>query len=108
MDKGIRCNLRRQWGLDTWQVRRYQVDPYLLPTGLGGKKRKRERKKKKILERERVYLLSKFPGDRLSNSGETRGKVDPHGESYTWVPVLWSLKKLQEVGVFLLLGLVLV
>ena len=35
-----------------------------------------------------------------SNSGETRGKVDPHCKSYAWVPVLWSFEKLQNVGVF--------
>ena len=33
-------------------------------------------------------------------SDETRGKVDPHCKGYTWVPVLWSFDKLQEVGVF--------
>ena len=36
----------------------------------------------------------------LSNPSESRGKVDPHCKSYTWVPVLWSFDKLQEVGVF--------
>ena len=35
-----------------------------------------------------------------SNSGEARGKVDPHCKSYAWVPVLWSFEKLREVGVF--------
>ena len=64
MDKGIRCTLRSQWEVDTWQVRGHKVDPYLLPTGLGGKKRKRERKKererkrkKDLLEREALLSL---------------------------------------------------
>ena len=35
-----------------------------------------------------------------SNSGETRGKVDPYYKSYAWVPEVWSFNKLQEVGVF--------
>ena len=33
-------------------------------------------------------------------SDETKGKVDPHGKGYAWVPVLWSFDKLQKVGVF--------
>ena len=56
MDKGIRCNLRSHWELDTWQVRGHQVDPYILPTDLGGKKRERERKKE-LLEREALPSL---------------------------------------------------
>ena len=35
-----------------------------------------------------------------SNSGEARGKFDPHCKSYTWVPEVWSFNKLQEVEVF--------
>ena len=84
MDKGIKCNLRSQWELDTWQVRGHQVDPYLLPTGLGGKKREKERKREKGREfRERSSTFSlDFPVIGLSNSDETRGKVDPHCKSY--------------------------
>ena len=33
-----------------------------------------------------------------SNSGETKGKVDPHCKSYAWVPEVWSFDKLREVG----------
>ena len=49
MNKGIRCNIRSQWELDTWQVRGHQVDPYLLPYQFGreGKREKDE------MERER-------------------------------------------------------
>ena len=49
-----------------------------------------------------------FPVIGPSNFGKTRGKVDPHCKSYAWVPALWSFDKLREVGVFLLLGLVLI
>ena len=92
MDKGIRCNLRSQWELDTWQVRGHQVDPYLLPIGLGGKKRKRERKKEQeraFRERSSTFSLD-FPAIGPSNPNEIRGKVDLHHKSYTWIPVLWS------------------
>ena len=92
MDKGIRCTLRSQWEVDTWQVRGHQVDPYLLPTGLGGKKRKKERKKEKersFRERSSTFSLD-FSMIGPLNSGKTRGKVDPHCKSYMWVPVLWS------------------
>ena len=62
------------------------------PTGFGGKKRERERKMEKGREfRERGSTLSlDFPAIGLSNPGETRGKVDPHGKSYVWVLVWWS------------------
>ena len=61
-------------------------------TGLGGKKRERVRKREKGREfRERGFTFSlDFPTIGQSNSGETRGKVDPHCKSYAWVPVLWS------------------
>ena len=72
------------------------------PTGLGGKKRERERKREKGKEfRERGSTLSlDFPAIGPSNLGETRGKVDPHCKSYVWVPEVWSFDKLREVGVF--------
>ena len=65
------------------------------PTGLGGKKGERERKREKEIEfRERCSTFSlDFPAIGPSNSGETRGKVDPHYKSYMWVPVLWSFGK---------------
>ena len=34
----------------------------------------------------------------LSTSGETRGKVDPHGKAYAWVPVLWSFDNFGRLG----------
>ena len=83
MDKGIRCNLRSQWELDTWQVRGHQVYPYLLPIGLGGKKRKIERKREKerdFRERSSTFSLD-FSAIGPSNSDKTRGEVDPHCNS---------------------------
>ena len=83
-------------------MRGHQIDPHLLPTGLGGKKKERERKREKGSEfRQRGSTLSlDFSATGLSNSGKTRGKVDLHGKGYAWVPLLWSFDKLWEVGVF--------
>ena len=72
---------------------------------MGEKRGKIEREKKEERERrnsrERGSILSlDFLVIGPSNSGETRGKVDPHCKSYVWVPVLWSFNKLREVGVF--------
>ena len=66
------------------------------PTGLGGKKGERKRKREKEREfRERISTFSlDFLAINSSNPGETRGKVDPHCKSYAWVPVLWSLDKI--------------
>ena len=65
------------------------------PTGLdGGKEREnRERKERGEEEkdfRERVYLSLDFLAIGPLNPGETRGKVDPHCNSYAWAPILWS------------------
>ena len=51
-----------------WQVREPNLDSSLLPNGLGGKlEREKERERKEgILER--LYLLSKFLGDRIVES----------------------------------------
>ena len=78
----------------------------LLPTGLdGGKERKIEREKREEREmrdsRERSSTFSlDFSAIDPTNSGETRSKVGLHCKGYTWVPVLGSFDKLQEVGVF--------
>ena len=76
------------------------------PTDWMGEKRgkierekKEEREMRNSRERESTFSLD-FSAIDPSNSGETRGKVDPHCKSYAWVPVLWSLDNLQEVGVF--------
>ena len=61
------------------------------PTGFGGEGgREKEREEEEdFRERESTISLD-FPAIGPSNSGETRGKVDPHYKSYAWVPVLWS------------------
>ena len=67
-------------------------------------KRERERKERDFRERSSTFSLE-FPAIGPSVFGETRSKVAPHGKGYTWVPVLWSFDKLQEVWIFLLLCL---
>ena len=54
-----------------------------------------DKKRKDFRERESTFSLG-FPMIRLSNPGETRGKVDPHCKSYTWVPVLWSFRNFER------------
>ena len=44
-----------------------------------------------------------FPVIGPLNSSGTRGKVDPHCKSYTWVPEVWSFDNSERKG-FLLLG----
>ena len=90
MDKGIRCNLRSQWELDTWQVRGHQVDPYLLPNSLGGKGRERKEEIEREFRVRSSHFSLDFPAIEPTASGETRGKVDPNGKGYMWVPVFWS------------------
>ena len=58
-----------------------------------------ERKIGSFKERSSTFSL-RFPAIGPSISGEARSKVAPYGKGYTWVPVLWSFDKLQEVGVF--------
>ena len=68
-------------------------------TGLGGKKERKREKERSFRERSSTFSLD-FSAIGPSNPSKTRGKVDPHYKSYTWVPVLWSFDKLREVGVF--------
>ena len=66
------------------------------PTGLdGGRERenreRKERGKRKENSRVRSSHFSRdFPAIGPAAFGETRGKVDPHCKSYSWVSVLWS------------------
>ena len=62
-------------------------------------KRERERKERDFGERSSTFSLE-FPAIGPLVSCEARIKVAPHDKGYTWVPVLWSFNKLQEVGVF--------
>ena len=90
MDKGIRCNLRSQWEIDTRQVRGHQVDPYLFPNQFGReRKREKEETEREFRVRNSHFSLD-FPAIGPAASRETRDKVDPHGKGYAWVPVLWS------------------
>ena len=54
----------------------------------------------RVFRERRSPLSLEFPAIRPSVSGEARSKVAPHGKGYTWVPVLWSFDKLQDVRVF--------
>ena len=57
----------------------------------------REREGKCGIFRERSSTFSlKFPAIGPSAFGEARRKVAPHGEDYTWVPVLRSLYQLRK------------
>ena len=79
-------------------------------SGMG---REWEKEKKKIKdgesfrERSSTFSLS-FPAIGPTVSGRARGKVHPHDKSFTLRPKSGSFDKLQEVGIFLLLGLILV
>ena len=50
------------------------------------KPRKEGEKRRYFRERVSTFSLD-FPMIGPSNSDETRGKVDPHGKGYAWVPV---------------------
>ena len=71
-----------------WQVRGQALLTHAL-TNQFGRGESKPRKRKDFRERESTFSLG-FPTIGPSNPGETRGKVDPHCKSYTWVPVLWS------------------
>ena len=68
--------------------------------GRGESKPRNEGEKRRAFRERSSHFSLDFPVICLSNFGETRGKVDPHCKSYAWIPVLWSFKKLREVGVF--------
>ena len=77
--------------MDMWHERTILLTQ---PNWMGEKRgkierEKKEEKKKRNLERESTFSLN-FPVIGPSNSGETRGKVDPHYKSYAWAPILWS------------------
>ena len=84
---------------DVWWIRK------------GEKERKKKRKGSKqerrrgnrLEERERGERETKreiFPAFQRSKLDCPRRKVDPHIESYVWVPKSWSFIKLHEVGNF--------
>ena len=73
-------------------------DHHLLPTVLG--RREGESKRERIFRVRSSHFSLNFLVIGSSNSGEARGKVDPHYKSHMWVPEVWSFDKLREVGVF--------
>ena len=77
-----------------------------------GEKEREKKQEKKIEENRRGVRSSNFsldfPEIGLSIRVGARGKVGPHIESYAWVPKSVGFVKLREVGVFFLLGLILV
>ena len=60
-----------------------------------------------FLERESTFSLDFRSIGPLVFDGERR-KVVLRGQGNAWAPVSWSFDKLHEVGVFLLLGLLLI
>ena len=87
------------------------LDPSLTYRWGGEREGKREKKERKDGEsfrgRSSSFSLS-FLTIGSAVSGGARGKVHPRGKSLASRPELGSFVKLQEVGVFLLLGLILV
>ena len=74
--------------------------------GEGGKRReKRKRNEESFRERSSTFSLV-FPAIVPVVSGGARGKVHPRGKRFTLRPESGSFDKLQEIVVFLLLGLV--
>ena len=69
------------------------------------REKKGERERRNSRERGSTFSLD-FSVIGTSNSGKTRGKVDPHCKSYVWVPEVWSFDKLREVEIFILLELI--
>ena len=69
-----------------------------------------ERKPRKEREKIRDFRV-RSPHFSLSFpaiSGGARGRVHPHDKGFTQIPKFGSFDKLREVGVFLLLGLILI
>ena len=74
----------------------------------GKRKRKKERKEKEKKRGVRSSNLSlEFVVIGPSVLVGARGKVGPRNESYVWVSKLVGFVKLEEVEVFLLLGIIL-
>ena len=94
-----------------WHERTSHLN-HLGPTGGMGRKGGKERQKKGkegegFRQRSSTFSL-KFMAIEPAVFDGVRGKVHPCGKSFASRPESGSLDKLQEVGVFLLLGLILV
>ena len=70
-----------------------------------GKKGEKGERMESPREKSSTFSLN-FPAIGLTGSGEARDKVLPRGRCFALRPESRSFDKLQEVGVFLLLGLV--
>ena len=102
MDKGNPKEPMR--AVDTWQERALSLDPsWTKPVGWERRKEGEEK-----IEREKLYLLSKFPGDQTVGFWRSkRQSASPQRELQAETETR-SFDKLQEVGVSLLLGLFIV
>ena len=108
MNKVIKEIQESQWESDTWQDEDIPLD--FGPNNSVEKemeKRKRKRREEESRERGSTFSLN-FPVIGPSVSGGARDKVLPRNESFKLRSKTRSFDKLQEVGVFLLLGLILV
>ena len=108
MDKGIRCNLRSQWELDTWQERTSSLDQ-ALPNRFGRereKKREKERerkRKKELLERKALPSLCIFRRSILRILARQEAKLIPTTRATRGYQYCGVLTTLGGRG-FLLLG----
>ena len=73
-----------------------------------GGKRKRGRKEREEGGERSSTLSLEFSMIEPSAFVGARNQADPHSESYMWVPKSGSFEKIEDVGVFLLLGLILI
>ena len=73
----------------------------------GRRKKDKKREKKKLTERSSTFSLN-FSAIRPSVFGGARDQVLPRSKSFKLRPKTRSFDKLQEVGVYFLLGLFLV
>ena len=95
-DKGV-----IPWSNEKWTLgMRGQVLLTKSPNWFGERKeresnREREGKRGIFRERSSTFFL-KFPAIGPAASDEARSKVAPHGEDYTWVPVLRGLDQLRK------------
>ena len=80
-NEGLTCGKRKDNFLDPCLTNQF---------GRGDSKPRKEGEKRRDFgERVSTFSLD-FLVIGPSNSDETKGKVDPHCKSYTWVPVLWT------------------
>ena len=108
MDKVIR-EIQGANGVVTYGKKHSPSLPILDQLGGWERGRKGKRKEKRGRElRERSFTFSlNFSAIGPAVSGGARGKIHPRGKSFALRPESGNFDELQEVGVFLLLGLIL-